>query len=191
MSGTGDGSPLIVDAQTWPEVLAPDADTGELGEIDRGIAFDALVEFIEHDDGVDAIEVREVEGEAAVSADAPLLVPGIRIYVPAGEAARGTIQRLARMAVAVLIGADPAVGGIGVTVDVLLDVFNKASRLDGADFELLRAVIELREGRGADGPSETDLQKALPTMEDLPARLRGLAERGIVVENGDGWQVPF
>jgi hypothetical protein len=191
--GTGAGS-LILDAENWQEELLPDLSPDDrefLSEIDQGIIFDALVEFADRLSEV--MQVRTEGSENAMSADAPWLVPGTRIHIRAGASARETVKRLVRMAtVFAIVGvANPAAGFVGLTVDLVLDIFERTSRLSDVEVDIVRSLIELRKSRGDSLPTEADLRRLVPNVKGLTAHLNSLKDRGIITGSRDGWKVAF
>jgi hypothetical protein len=195
VSGSRSSGPLVLDTDSWQQELLPELspdDRALLSELDRQIIFDALTEFTEQKQP-EGVEVWTAANEGAMGADAPLLVPGTRIYIRAGATAREAIKRLVRMAAvfAVTGAANPAVGFVGLTVDVVLDIFDRTSHLNNTDYEIIHSLIELRKASGEKLPTSADLRRALPTARDIPRRLKSLAERRIVVGDSSGWRVVF
>jgi hypothetical protein len=189
--GSGEGG-FTVDAETWLSDLLPDLSTEDLAllsDLDRDIIFDALVEFAER--GSAYVEVHHETPGANMSADAPWLVPGTRIHVRAGESARDAVKRLVRVAAVVAITGSASAGFVGLTADVVLGIFERTSRLDDIDFDIVLALLELQKSRGEAFPSEADLRRLFPSSKDLTARLTSLEERGVIAGGSEGWQVRF
>ena len=188
--GGAGGDTLILDAETWPSLL-PEDDAAQLSDIDQGIIFDALVEFAERGE-VDFLEV-ETEARDTVSADEALLIPGTRIHVRAGEAGRDAVKRLVKMAAifAILGAVNPAVGFVGLSVDLAVDLFDRASRLDDVDLEIVRAVLRADGSDDSGLSTEEGLARSLPDVDRLGERLRSLEKRGVLVDDDGAWRAVF
>jgi hypothetical protein len=193
-SAQGDDQ-LTLDAETWQRELLPDlsvADAELISELDREIIFDALVEFANREhQGI--MLVQTGASQSAMSADAPLLIPGTRIHIQAGAVARDAVKRLVRIAAifAVVGASNPSAAFVGLTVDLVLEIFEKTSRLDDVEVDIVRSLMELHKSSGDDFPTKADLGRTLPDVKQLGKRLNSLKARGVVASCEGGWKVTF
>jgi hypothetical protein len=183
---------FVIDAETWLSELLPDLspeDRALLSDVDREIIFDALVEFAALRPG--DLEVRHQAPGAQMTTDAPWLVPGTSIHVRAEAGVRDALKRLVRTATVAAIVGSATAGFVGLTVDVVLGIFERTSRLDDVDFEIVQMIGELRKSGDEPLPGDDDLRRAFPDLDDLPQRLASLKERGVIAGDSRGWQVRF
>jgi len=187
------GDSLTLDAENWQDELLPTDEAAALGEIDREIIFDALVAYLEKNGSED---LRVERGEAAgdtLGADAPLLLPGTRIHVRAGSSAREALVRLVRGATVYAIVGGAAGLAASFSVDLVIGVFEKTSRLSEEEAEIVRTILALRKAEGRPATAE-ELARALPESQrgELEKHLTALQERKVVIEkDGGGWRVAF
>jgi hypothetical protein len=188
VSGAG-AEQLTLDVETWQENLLSATEVDLLKDVEEEIVFAALAEYAEGPNS-SGLRVEAKTSEGTLSGDAPLLIPGTRIHVQAGGTARAAVKGLVRIAVLFLAFGDPSVL-VGLSVDLVVGIFEKASRLDEGEAEVVRALLERCRANRETLPTEDDLRRELPDVDDLGERLSSLEDRGVVVREGDGLRVSF
>lgn len=186
--------PLVLDRETWLVGLVPDLQpqaAHRLTEIDRDAIFEAIPELANREEL--ELEVKTADGDEGFGAEAPLLIRGTRIFVKAGEAGRETLKRLVRIVVlyAVVGVLNPLAGFVGLTVDLVLDIFSRLSRLEPEEAAIVETLLELRAEDPERKISVKDLAAVLDDTADLETRVRSLERDGIVESQGQGLQVVF
>lgn len=187
--------PLVLDRETWLAGLLPDLRpeaAHRLTEIDREAIFEAIPEFAENHEELE-LEVETADGDEGFGAEAPLLIRGTRIFVKAGEAGRETLKRLVRIVVlyAVVGVLNPLAGFVGLTIDLVLDIFSRLLRLEPEEAEIVETLLELRAEDPERKISVQDLAAVLDDTADLETRVRSLEREGIVESRSHGLQVVF
>lgn len=193
--GNSAADELVLHADNWDDILLADLPPEHrdlLGDLDRGIIFDALVAFAAQQ-APEEMEVERTTAEQEMRADAPWMVPGTRIHVRARSSGAEALKRGSRLAAvfAATGAASPEAGFVGLGFDLVLTIIERTSRLDNTDAEIARSLIELRRITGGRLPQEVELREYMPPVEDLTARLDALKERGVVRGGPDGWEVSF
>jgi hypothetical protein len=180
---------LTLEAENWQRVLRVE-EAADLGEIHREIIFGALAAYAEQ--GGDGMHVEVADGtEANLSADAPLLLPGTRIHIQVGGSAKAAVKGLVRTAALfALTGSGIPEAAAPLSIDIVLEVFNKISRLSEEEAEIVRTLLFLRRMKGR-LPTEEELARTLPGMDDLDDRLSSLRDRKVIVERDGGLRVVF
>jgi hypothetical protein len=183
--------PLTLSAEDWDEQILDPAAAEALAALgpSRDVIFEALVEFLERVDYEGVVVTSDTEGEG-VAADAPLLLPGVRIHIGVAAAARAAIVGAVKAAALfALTDGDPVGSGISLTIDFADRILQSVSRLDPEQLTIVIAALDLTRGAGGTLPTSADLRAALPDLGDLEGQLETLAERGVVREQSGRWKV--
>lgn len=194
---TNETSPasVAIDANNWVELVVPElADdlSSSLADIDREAMFYALIQFVKNSRLDDAVVQQPVQEHATLAADASLLIPRTRIFVSLGSLRHGVLKRVMATSAkcAVLAATKPGAAFVGLAIDVIVDSYDRFSRLDVADTELVNAVLDwCQDGR----TSPTAMTLAGPTgdVAAMENRLQRLIDRGILERDGNGVRVAF
>jgi hypothetical protein len=179
-------------SDNWLETLLPDLGADELASLapERDGMFDALLASLKNAP-LDGVVVDTSEGGVAVAADAPLLLPGVRLHIPTRGLARDTVFGMIRIATLVELTHTEAKGAaIALSLTALQSLYEKASRLEPTDMRIVEAVASLGRGGPTTYPDMTQLSEVLQGLEDLSDRLESLTKAGVLEEYGDGrWKV--
>lgn len=179
-------------SDNWLETLLPDLGVDELASLapERDGMFDALLASLKNAP-LDGVVVDTSEEGVAVAADAPLLLPGIRLHIPTRGLARDTVFGIVRIATLVELSHTEAKGAaIALSLTALQSLYEKASRLEPTDMRIVEAVASLGRAGPATYPDLTQLSEVLQGLEDLSDRLESLTKACVLEENGGGrWKV--
>ncbi len=176
----------------WLETLLPDLGAHELVSLapERDGMFDALLASLKNAP-LDGVVVDTREEEVSVAADAPLLLPGIRLHIPTKGLVRDTVFGIVRIAALVELSHAEAKGAaIALSLTAIQGLYEKASRLEPTDMRVVEAVASLGRGGPTTYPDLTQLSEVLQGIEDLSDRLESLTKAGVLEEHGGGnWKV--
>jgi hypothetical protein len=178
-------------SDNWLETLLPDLAAHELALLapEREGMFDALLASLKNAP-LDGVVVDTTEEHASVAADAPLLLPGIRLHIPTKGLARDTIFGAIRIVALVELSHTEAKGAaIALSLTALQGLYEKASRLEPTNMRIVEAVASLGRGGPTTYPDLAQLSEVLQGLEDLSDRLESLEKAGVLEENGGRWKV--
>lgn len=187
---------IPIGRNTWPKDLELDIPFADLQLIpapDREAFFDGMLEFLSHRKDVEIVrddeDTRLVKGTSA-----PLLIPKTRIFIRFGGSFHDWYKKLIRTAAMFTIvgNLSPYAAFVGLSLDLALAIFEKLSRLDEVDRNIVSVILELTKRNDGLPQSTVDIVKALPDPNcDPGARLSSLKSRGIIREEEQGWLVVF
>lgn len=186
----------VVGRNTWPKDLRLDITAADLESIplpDREAFFDGMLKFLAHQSDVEIFESGD-DVQLVTGASAQLMIPGTRVFIRFGDASRDWYKKLIRIVamVAIVGNISPLSAFVGLTLDLTFAIFEKLSRLDEVDTEIVNAILQLSKNKTGDFPSTSDIAGAAQgASSDLKTRLASLKSLGIVREEPRGWQVVF
>lgn len=172
-------------------------DYGALSELNRGRAFNALVEFLKQEEGV---TVRVVEPESSDSAkhgsSAAVLIPKTRYFVAVDPLTRDVIANAASCVAALLLLGQLNLVGLAVSMgmDAIVGLIRNYRRLSPKELQVVRAVLDLVRSRDLPeyAPNTAELAEQLDMEgQEVEKVLVALSRKPVpvVVHEDTGWRV--
>lgn len=187
---------IYTDRDKWINDLDLHVSTDDLNALfdtDKEALFDGMCEFFSRTDGAVIMNIKE-ESKDRIGATASLLIPGARIFIRFDEAIKTWSKRLIRtVALFAIVGTiNPLYAFAGLSVDFVIGIFEKLSRLDEADVMLVNTILELSKLKEGKLPSTAEIVKEIEApQKNVETRLDSLKVRSIIRQKNHGWQVEF
>jgi hypothetical protein len=187
---------IFIGRSTWPKDLEldlPNADLQSIPAPDREAFFDGLLKFLSLRNDVEIVSDNQ-DSRLVKGTSAPLLIPKTRIFIRFGDSFHDWYKKLIRTAAMFTIvgNLSPYAAFVGLSLDLAFAVFEKLSRLDEVDRNIVSTILELTKHKGGAKPSTAEVATVLKNLDcDLDARLSSLKSRGILREEEQDWLVVF
>ena len=109
----------------------------------REAIFYGIKEFLEDKEGIEILDSKE-EIQEKLGSSAPLLIPGPRIFIHADAAFQDWIKKLIKtVAMFTIVGStNPKVVFAGLTIDFVITILDKVSRLNENDANLVEVILD-------------------------------------------------
>lgn len=187
---------ISVNRSTWPQDLELQIASEDLKSLlitDKEAIFDGMCEVFSRKSG---IEIDEASGKSKekIGASAPLLIPRTRIFIRFEQALEDWAKRLIKTAVmfAIVGTINPVYAFAGLSVDFVIAILGRLSKLDEAEAVLVNTILELSKSKEGRLPSMSDIAKEMKVpIKDVKKRLVSLESRGIIRQRKEGCQVTF
>lgn len=187
---------IRVNRSTWPQDLELQIASEDLKSLlitDKEAIFIGMCEVFSRKRGIEIDETSEKSKEK-IGASAPFLVPRTRIFIRFEQALEDWAKRLIKTAAmfAIVGTINPMYAFAGLSVDFVIAILERLSKLDEADAMLVNTILKLSKSKEGRLPSMSDIAKEMEVpIKDVKKRLMSLESSGIIRQRNKGWQVTF
>lgn len=187
---------ICVNRSTWPQDLELQITSEDLETLlvtDKEAIYDGMCEVFSRTSGI-KIDKTSEKSKEKIGASAPLLIPRTRIFIRFEQALEDLAKRLLKtVAMYAIVGTiNPMYVFAGLSVDFVIAILERLSKLDETDTVLINTILKLSKSKDARLPGTSDIAKEMEIpIKNVKKRLVSLESRDIIRQRNKGWQVTF
>lgn len=187
---------ICVNRSSWPQDLELQIASEDLKTLlvtDKEAIFDGMYEVFSRKSGIEIDETSEKSKEK-LGASAPFLIPRTRIFIRFEQALEDLAKRLIKTVVmyAIVGTINPMYAFAGLSVDFVIAILERLSKLDETDAVLINTILKLSKSKDVRLPGTSDIAKEMEVpLKNVKKRLVSLESTGIIRQRNKGWQVTF
>jgi hypothetical protein len=154
---------------------------------DRDAIFNGIVEELERKNFI-----IERHSDSVIGSSAPLLVPNTRIFVKGNELIREWLIKTTKIiSLYVIVGnMDPFSSFAGLTIDLVIDIFEKISLLSDDEVLVINTILNIRK-KGLQ-PTLKKISGMLKKKDvNVNSVMATLEKKGVIKNNNQRWIVVF